>query len=117
MIASEVIIHGEPSGLDNTTSCYGGAVKFNRAAVSKFERFEKFPKIDILLTNTMVPRSTKVLVSKVRTFYETMKNVAEPLLASIEGISKEVIDIFGRYMLLVYKCICIFFMFRYFNIC
>lgn len=28
--ASEVVIHGEPSGLDNTTSCFGGAVRLNR---------------------------------------------------------------------------------------
>lgn len=28
--ASEVVIHGTPSGLDNTTSCFGGALKFSK---------------------------------------------------------------------------------------
>lgn len=26
--AGEVVLHGTPSGLDNTVSCYGGAIKF-----------------------------------------------------------------------------------------
>ena len=28
--AAEVVIHGNPSGLDNTTSCFGGALKFSK---------------------------------------------------------------------------------------
>jgi mevalonate kinase len=53
--ASEVVIHGTPSGLDNTTSCYGGAVKFKKGEDS-FQRLIEFPQIRILLTNTKVPR-------------------------------------------------------------
>ncbi|CAN0281519.1 unnamed protein product, partial [Hapterophycus canaliculatus] len=26
--AGETVLHGTPSGLDNTVSCYGGAIKF-----------------------------------------------------------------------------------------
>ena len=82
---SEVVIHGEPSGLDNTSSCFGGAVKFKRG--SPFERIEKFPEINILLTNTKSPRSTKVLVAKVRQLYDALPDVVKPLLSAIEGIT------------------------------
>ena len=34
--ASEILLQGTPSGLDNTTSCYGGLVKFARTSVEKF---------------------------------------------------------------------------------
>lgn len=52
---SEIIIHGNPSGLDNYTSCWGGLVKFSKESMS-FESIlnsEDIP-ISILLTNTKV---------------------------------------------------------------
>lgn len=55
--AAEIIIHGNPSGLDNATSCYGGALQFSKAdGKIQFNSIERFPKIPILLTNTKVPR-------------------------------------------------------------
>lgn len=41
-IASEVIIHGDPSGLDNTTSCFGGTVRLNRNE-GRFETLKALP--------------------------------------------------------------------------
>ena len=55
--AGEVLIHGNPSGLDNTTSCFGGMVKFRKLAEGNdFEIMQRVPVLDILLTNTKVPR-------------------------------------------------------------
>lgn len=88
-VGSEVIIHGEPSGLDNTTSCYGGAVKLNKT-VGKFEKLSPLPSgVGILLTNTRVPRSTKDLVAKVRRLKEDLPDVVRPLLDAVESISQE----------------------------
>jgi mevalonate kinase len=28
--AAETILHGKPSGLDNTVSCYGGAIRYKK---------------------------------------------------------------------------------------
>jgi mevalonate kinase len=90
---SEVIIHGEPSGLDNTTSCYGGAVKLNKT-VGKFEKLSPLPAgVGILLTNTRVPRSTKDLVAKVRRLKEDLPDVVRPLLDAVEGISQEFLSL------------------------
>ena len=48
--AGETVLHGTPSGLDNTVSCYGGAIRFvkgmdgaaNATEVSEALRFEDF---------------------------------------------------------------------------
>ena len=93
--ASEVIIHGEPSGLDNTTCCFGGAVRLNRN-VGRFETLKPLPPaVGILLTNTKVPRSTKELVSKVRRLHDQFPDVVRPILESIEGISQEFLAMLG----------------------
>ena len=55
--AAEVVIHGSPSGLDNTTSCFGGAVRFRKGEAS-FTNIphSDLPEMKILLTNTKIPR-------------------------------------------------------------
>lgn len=95
--AAEVLLHGNPSGLDNTVSCFGGAIKYSkRASKAKvmegpegaagsatcsglpaaaegrinealrgFSALEGFPGLRVLLTNTRVPRETRVLVAGV----------------------------------------------------
>ena len=90
--AAEVVIHGAPSGLDNTTSCFGGAVKFKRDA-GTFDVIPQLPSLDILLTNTRVPRSTKLLVAGVRVLHDKMPAVVQPILASIEAISQRFLQI------------------------
>lgn len=87
-VAAEVVIHGEPSGLDNTTSCFGGAVRLNRT-LGRFETLPMLPDMTILLTNTNIPRSAKQLVGHVRKMHETYPTVLKPILESIEGISQE----------------------------
>ena len=84
--ASEVVIHGSPSGLDNTTCCYGGALKYVRTT-GEFSQIGTLPEVKILLTNTRVPRSTKILVAGVRTLYEAVPTVVKPIFDSIEAIS------------------------------
>ena len=66
--AAEGVIHGNPSGLDNTVSCYGGAVYYQKDSASgEITAFEKLkiPSLDMILTNTFIPRSTKALVAGV----------------------------------------------------
>lgn len=90
----EVLIHGTPSGLDNTTSCYGGMVKFRRTEQGNvFDTLKHAPTLNMLLTNTKVPRSTKALVAGVRVLHDAMPNVIQPIFASIDHITSEFIDI------------------------
>lgn len=87
--AAEVLLHGSPSGLDNTVSCHGGLVRFTRKVVAEgeFENIRDVPKLDILLTNTKVPRSTKALVAGVKALLEANRPVVQPIFDSIEAIS------------------------------
>jgi mevalonate kinase len=87
---SERIIHGTPSGIDNTVSCYGGALLFekNEDGEIKKDFLKNLPKFDILLTNTGVPRSTRVLVSRVRHFKEAFPKVAQGILDSCGAVSR-----------------------------
>jgi mevalonate kinase len=94
--AAEVVIHGSPSGLDNTTSCYGGAVKYDKSS-GKFETLPPLPPLSILLSNTKVPRSTKVLVAGVRKLFDVYPAVIQPILDSIGGISKRFLELTALY--------------------
>ena len=92
--AAEVVIHGSPSGLDNTTSCFGGAVRFRKGEAS-FENIphEDLPAMQILLTNTKVPRSTKLLVAAVKQLHDALPAVVKPILDSIEAISQRFLEL------------------------
>jgi hypothetical protein len=101
--ASEVVIHGTPSGLDNTTSCYGGAMKYSKVS-GQFEQLDKLPPLNVVLTNTKVPRSTKLLVAGVRVKYDKYPDVIKPVLDSIEAISRRFLTLVEQYVF-VHSCL------------
>ncbi|NWI18063.1 KIME kinase, partial [Crypturellus soui] len=59
----ERVIHGNPSGVDNAVGTWGGALRYQSGKITSLKRV---PTLRILLTNTKVPRSTKVLVAGVK---------------------------------------------------
>ena len=85
--ASEILLQGTPSGLDNTTSCYGGLVKFSRSSQEKFTTIKKVPSLHIIVVNTKVSRSSKVLVGRVRALFDSYPTVVKPIIDSIDSIS------------------------------
>lgn len=85
--ASEVLLHGNPSGLDNTTSCYGGLVRFSRKEGEGFQTIRDVPALHILLVNTRVPRSTKQLVAGVRVLHDAYPEAVQPMLQAMNGIA------------------------------
>ncbi|RIA99064.1 ribosomal protein S5 domain 2-type protein [Glomus cerebriforme] len=89
---AEKIIHGVPSGIDNTVSTYGGAVSFTKGVM---ENVSGFQSLRFLLTNTKVPRNTRILVANVRILHDKYPHIVVPILEAIEGISasfKEIIN-------------------------
>ncbi|KAJ1412256.1 GHMP kinase [Ochromonadaceae sp. CCMP2298] len=84
--ASEILLHGSPSGLDNTTSCFGGLVRFSRKGTEQFKTIST-PALHFLLVNTRVPRSTRQLVGAVRSLHDAHPSVVLPILDSVEQIS------------------------------
>ncbi|CAM9851131.1 unnamed protein product, partial [Chrysoparadoxa australica] len=83
--AAETVIHGTPSGLDNTVSTYGGALTYQKNP----QAFEQgFPTLEVLLTNTLVEgRSTRVLVAKVGKMLEAQPVSTGRIFDAIEAIS------------------------------
>eukprot|EP00041_Stephanoeca_diplocostata_P040103 m.1638621 g.1638621 ORF g.1638621 m.1638621 type:complete len:447 (-) comp29351_c0_seq1:52-1392(-) len=82
---AEKVIHGTPSGIDNSISTFGGALRFIKGQPST--QLQSVPQIRILLTNTKVPRSTKKLVAGVRERKEKFPTVMDPLLESMDALS------------------------------
>lgn len=83
---AECILHGQPSGIDNTICTYGGAVLFKGGKIS--ESLQSIPSYKVLLVNTQVPRNTKALVAGVKKRHDQFPDVIKPVLESIEAISE-----------------------------
>ncbi|ETV95384.1 mevalonate kinase [Aphanomyces invadans] len=66
--AAEVLLHDDPSGVDNTVSTYGGAILYEKSPQS-MSFLQDLPTLRFLVTNTNVPRETKVLVANVRALH------------------------------------------------
>lgn len=80
---SEQIVHGTPSGIDNSICTHGGAVNFKAGSCSAMQ----VPPLQVLLVNTCVPRSTKALVSGVRERYQRLPKVTEPILEALDSLA------------------------------
>ncbi|XP_008070615.1 mevalonate kinase isoform X1 [Carlito syrichta] len=89
----ERVIHGNPSGVDNAISTWGGALRYQQGKISSLKRP---PVLQILLTNTKVPRSTKALVASVRNRLIKFPEIMAPLLTSIDAISVECERVLGE---------------------
>jgi len=65
---AEKVMHGNPSGVDNSVSIHGGALAFARAhggRKGKMEGMGGFKSVRFLLTDSRVPRDSKRLVEGV----------------------------------------------------
>ncbi|KAM8797632.1 mevalonate kinase [Eudromia elegans] len=82
----ERVIHGNPSGVDNAVGTWGGALRYQSGKITSLKRV---PTLRILLTNTNVPRSTKVLVAGVKDKILKFPAIMNPVLDSINAISEE----------------------------
>ncbi|CAM9745706.1 unnamed protein product [Scytosiphon promiscuus] len=93
--AGETVLHGTPSGLDNTVSCYGGAIKFIKGmggAGNTTEPIPGFPPLPILLTNTLVPKDTRALVAGVRRLLEAHGAPTSATFDAIGAIASEFLE-------------------------
>ncbi|RLE74146.1 MAG: mevalonate kinase, partial [Thermoprotei archaeon] len=75
---AERLVHGKPSGIDNTISTYGGAIVYRRS--------EGFLPLDcdftgykLVLADSGIPRSTGEMVARVRELRARHPRIMEPL--------------------------------------
>lgn len=84
------IFHGRPSGIDNSICTHGGAILFGNGEVR--EAIESASLADlastpVLLVNTNVARSTKVMVERCRARLNAYPQVVGAILDSIAALS------------------------------
>ena len=90
---SEILLHGSPSGIDNAVSTFGGAIDYTKTdGKTTMEKFD-MPPLELVLANTHVPRSTKLLVAGVRNLYEQHPSVMKNILTCMGSIARD----FRRY--------------------
>lgn len=87
---SEMCIHGNPSGVDNTVSSGGKAVLFKREDYTKAPEvtpLRNFPELPLLLVNTKQARSTATEVAKVGALKEFLPGITEAILNTIDAVT------------------------------
>ncbi|UZJ57422.1 hypothetical protein CBS101457_006742 [Exobasidium rhododendri] len=90
---AEKVMHGNPSGVDNSVAVHGGAITFARASKrtgrtkSEMQPLNGFDSFRFLLTNTNVGRDTKALVAGVGKLYEEKTAEVEGVMQDIQKIS------------------------------
>ncbi|KAI9914540.1 hypothetical protein PsorP6_007848 [Peronosclerospora sorghi] len=88
--SAEVILHGSPSGADNTVSCFGGTLVFQKHATPAFRDVKcELNKFRFLIVNTRVPRSTKEQVANVRKRYEADRDGVQKQFDTIQAIVEQ----------------------------
>uniref|UniRef100_K3WEC4 Mevalonate kinase n=1 Tax=Globisporangium ultimum (strain ATCC 200006 / CBS 805.95 / DAOM BR144) TaxID=431595 RepID=K3WEC4_GLOUD len=92
--AAEVILHGLPSGVDNTVAAFGGALVFKKLPEPSFERIHcNLNQFRFLVVNTRVPRSTKEQVGHVRQLYEADPVTIKQYFHEIDGITNRFMEL------------------------
>ncbi|XP_031281450.1 mevalonate kinase [Pistacia vera] len=82
----EKIIHGKPSGLDNTVSTYGNIIKFRSGNLTHIK--SNMP-LKMLVTNTNVGRNTKAFVASVSERTLRHPDAMSSVFTAVDSISKE----------------------------
>ncbi|KAM3378190.1 Mevalonate kinase [Capsicum baccatum] len=83
----EKIIHGKPSGIDNTVSTYGNMIKFKSGDLT---RLKTNMPLKMLITNTKVGRNTKALVAGVSERTMRHPTAMASVFTAVDSISNEV---------------------------
>lgn len=84
---AEKLIHGTPSGIDNTISTFGGSIIFEKGHVKQIPI--KIPSAIFLIVNSLVPRNTKDLVHKLGINYKKNPNIYSQIFDEIGEVVNE----------------------------
>ncbi|TFK72972.1 cystathionine beta-lyase [Pluteus cervinus] len=87
---AEKILHGNPSGVDNSVAVYGGALAYTRAGFGRksgMEAIQGFKSLRFLLTNSKIPRDTKKLVAGVGEKKAKEPELVGRILDAVQNIS------------------------------
>ncbi|KDQ53198.1 hypothetical protein JAAARDRAFT_197679 [Jaapia argillacea MUCL 33604] len=89
---AEKLLHGNPSGVDNSVAVFGGALAYTRAGFGRkpgMAPIHGFKSLRFLLTDSKVPRDTKALVAGVGVKKAQEPELVNGILHAIQSISDE----------------------------
>lgn len=89
---AERIIHGTPSGIDNTVCTYGSLVEFSKTTGA--EQLAIPLKFQILLVNTKVAKDTKAMVKRTMGLKERHGGVVEAVFEAMDAVAREALECF-----------------------
>ena len=92
----EMLIHGNPSGIDNTVSTNGKAVLFQRQDYSKppmVKPLWDMPELPLLLVDTKTPKSTAHEVAKVAKLKAAHPGIVGAILDGIDKVTNSVTEL------------------------
>jgi mevalonate kinase len=97
---SEMLFHGNPSGLDNSVATFGGAISYSRQpsilsngpVTVTLNAVKDMPPFRILVCNTHAPKETSKLVAGVKFLKDQLPTIVDPLLSAIHAISLEALS-------------------------
>ncbi|KAF0985176.1 hypothetical protein FDP41_000215 [Naegleria fowleri] len=92
----EQLIHGTPSGIDNSVSTFGGILSFSKGKVQEHLSPQMLPNMRILIVNTRVERNTKLIVAGVRERREKDFESIENRLNEIQQISQDYLELLKK---------------------
>ena len=82
----ERVLHGNPSGVDNSVAVFGGALSFVRG--QPLVRLHAMPELPLLLADTQVPRSTQLLVAGVTRRRQVYPETLGPVLTATGALTR-----------------------------
>ena len=91
----EKIMHGRPSGIDNSVCTYGAVIEFRRDESLKFISLCG-KQIKVLLVDTKIGRSTKTLVDKLAGLKNQYPDIYDKVINAIDAVSMKVISILNK---------------------
>ncbi|KAG4916872.1 hypothetical protein AAZX31_19G221900 [Glycine max] len=86
----EKIIHGKPSGIDNTVSAYGNIISFKLGSLT---HMKSSVPLKMLITNTKVGRNTKALVAGVGERMLRHPDIMAFVFSAVDSLSNELTSI------------------------
>lgn len=99
-LMGEKCFHGNPSGIDNAVATHGGAVMYQRMLApdmpSVRTAMRNFPPLELLLTNTKVPRSTAELVGGVAKVNTRHPKTAGSILDAVSHLATDAYHIMSH---------------------
>ncbi|MDP2899426.1 MAG: mevalonate kinase [Candidatus Bathyarchaeota archaeon] len=86
----EKVIHGNPSGADNSIATYGGIMRYERGVGLKRLKLDK--PLPFVIGNTRKKRSTRNMVEGVKELKDRNPEVVDPIIYTMAGLSQTGLD-------------------------